>query len=78
MSESNIISIADILEQKLRKEQELKFYEKQLEELQNKMFFVKKDIEVTNLVIEIINDESRDILRVLREDKFLLEQKDES
>ena len=78
MSESNIISIADILEQKLRKEQELEFYEKQLEELQNKMFFVKKDIEVTNLVIEIINDESRDILRVLREDKFLLEQKDES
>jgi len=78
MSESNIISIADILEQKLRKEQELKFYEKQLVELQEKMFFVKKDIEVTNLVIEIINDESRDILRVLREDKFLLEQKDES
>ena len=78
MSESNIISIADILEQKLRKEQELKFYEKQLVELQNKMFFVKKDIEVTNLVIEIINDESRDILRVLREDKFLLEQKHES
>ena len=78
MSESNIISIADILEQNLRKEQELKFYEKQLEELQNKMFFVKKDIEVTNLVIEIINDESRDILRVLREDKFLLEQRDES
>ena len=78
MSESNIISIADILEQKLSKEQELKFYEKQLIELQEKMFFVKKDIEVTNLVIEIINDESRDILRVLREDKFLLEQKHES
>tara|TARA_Y100000593_G_scaffold63459_1_gene117299 strand:+ start:131 stop:367 length:237 start_codon:yes stop_codon:yes gene_type:complete len=78
MSESNIISIADILEQKLRKEQELKFYEKQLVELQEKMFFVKKDIEVTNLVIEIINDESRDILRVLRQDKFLLEQKNES
>ena len=78
MNESNIISIADILEQKLRKEQELLFYEKQLEELQKKMFFVKKDIEVTNLVIEIINDESRDILRVLREDKFLLVQKNES
>lgn len=77
MRESNIISLADILEQKLRKEQELTFYEKQLEELQKKMFFVKKDIEVTNLVIEIINDESRDILRVLREDKFLLEQKNE-
>jgi len=78
MKESNIISLSDILEQKLRKEQELQFYEKQLEELRKKMFFVRKDIEVTNLVIEIINDESRDILRVLREDKFLLEQKNES
>ena len=78
MNEYNIISLADILEQRLRKEQELKFYEKQLEELQQKMFFVKKDIAVTNLVIEIINDESRDILKVLREDKFLLEQKNES
>jgi len=78
MNEYNIISLADILEQRLRKEQELKFYEKQLEELQQKMFFVKKDIDVTNLVIEIINDESRDILKVLREDKFLLERKNES
>ena len=74
MSDSNIISLADVLEQKLRKEQELKFYEKQLEELTQKMFFVRKDIEVTNLVIDIINDESRDILKVLRsEDKLLLE-----
>ena len=78
MSDSNIISLKDVLEQKLRKEQELEYYEQQLIDLQKKMFFVKKDIEVTNLVIEIINDESRDILRVLREDKFLLEQKDES
>ena len=36
------------------------------------MFFVRKDIEVTNLVIEIINDESRDILKVLGQDKKLL------
>ena len=76
MSDSNIISLADVLEQKLRKEQELKFYEKQLEELTQKMFFVRKDIEVTNLVIEIINDESRDVLRVLRQNKLLLELKD--
>ena len=41
------------------------------------MFFVRKDIEVTNLVIEIINDESRDVLRVLRQNKLLLELKDE-
>ena len=74
MSDSNIISLADVLEQKIRKEKELEYYEQQLAELQKKMFFVRKDIEVTNLVIEIINDESRDILKILRqEDKYLLE-----
>ena len=69
---SNIISLADIIEQKIRKEKELEFYEQQLLDLQKKMFFVRKDIEVTNLVIKIINDESRDILKVLRQDKKLL------
>ena len=73
MKDSNIISLKDVLEQKIRKEKELEFYEQQLLDLQKKMFFVRKDIEVTNLVIEIINDESRDILKVLRQDKLLLE-----
>tara|TARA_R100000008_G_scaffold29840_1_gene16496 strand:- start:1155 stop:1376 length:222 start_codon:yes stop_codon:yes gene_type:complete len=72
MSDSNIISLKDVLEQKLRKEQELEYYEQQLTELQRKMTLVKNDINITNLVIEIINDESRDILRVLRQDKLLL------
>ena len=72
MSDSNIISLKDVLEQKLRKEQELEYYEQQLIDLQKKMFFVKKDIEDTNLVIDIINDESRDILKVLGQDKLLL------
>jgi hypothetical protein len=73
MKDSNIISLKDVLEQKIRKEKELEYYEQQLLDLQKKMFFVRKDIEVTNLVIEIINDESRDILKVLRQDKLLLE-----
>ena len=72
MNDSNIISLKDVLEQKLRKEQELEYYEQQLIDLQKKMFFVRKDIEVTNLVIDIINDESRDILKVLGQDKLLL------
>ena len=73
MNDSNIISLKDVLEQKIRKEKELEYYEQQLLDLQKKMFFVRKDIEVTNLVIEIINDESRDILKILRQDKLLLE-----
>ena len=49
MNDSNIISLADVLEQKIRKEKELEYYEQQLAELQKKTFFVRKDIEVTKL-----------------------------
>ena len=57
MSENRIIFLTDVIETKVRKEQELAYYEKQLVELQKKMFFVKKEIDVTNLIIEIIQQE---------------------
>jgi prefoldin subunit 5 len=46
-----------VIETKLRKEQELKFYQKELEKLQQKMFFLRKDIEITNICIKIIEQE---------------------
>ena len=52
-----LILLTDIIDQKLRKEKELAFYQKQLEELQEKMFFLRKDIEITNLCINIIETE---------------------
>ena len=54
---SKIILLTDVIETKLRKEQELEFYQKELEKLQQKMFFLKKDIEITNLCIHIIEQE---------------------
>ena len=54
---SNIIRIAEILEQKIRKEQELEFYEKELLELERKMFWLKKEIELTNTIIRAIENE---------------------
>lgn len=54
---SKIILLTDVIETKLRKEQELAFYQKELEKLQQKMFFLRKDIEVTNLCISIIEQE---------------------
>jgi hypothetical protein len=54
---SKLILLTDILETKLRKEKELEFYQKELEKLQQKMFFISKDIEITNLCIEIIEKE---------------------
>lgn len=55
---SKIILLSDIIEQKLRKEQELEFYQAELEKLQNKMFFLKKEIELTNTIINIIDQET--------------------
>jgi len=54
---SKLIHITDILETKLRKEKELEYYQKELEKLQEKMFFLKKDIDITNLIIDMIEQE---------------------
>lgn len=54
---SKLIHITDILETKLRKEKELEYYQKELEKLQRKMFFLKKDIDITNLIIDMIEKE---------------------
>ena len=53
----NIILLTDIIEQKVRKEKELEYYQQQMEELQRKMFFVKKEIDVTSVIIDIIEQE---------------------
>lgn len=55
--EKKILFLTDILEQKVRKEQELRYYQEQLEELQRKMYWVKKEIDLTNTIISIIEDE---------------------
>lgn len=52
-----IILLTDIYETKRRKEEELRFYNEQLEKLKTKMFFIQKDIEITNLCIELIEKE---------------------
>lgn len=54
---SKLIQITDILETKLRKEKELEYYQQELEKLQQKMFFIQKDIDITNLIIDLIEQE---------------------
>jgi len=58
MSETGkLIMISDIIETRLRKEKELEYYQKQLEKIQQKMFFLKKDLDITNLIIDMIEKE---------------------
>lgn len=69
---SKLIHITDILETKLRKEKELEYYQKELEKLQQKMFYLKKDIDITNIIIDMIEQE-----KVLDIKKNMIEKYDE-
>ena len=55
--DKNIISITDIIEQKVRKEAELRNFEAQLKELLNKKFFLEKDIQIHEFIIQAVRDE---------------------
>jgi len=70
---SKLIQITDIIETRLRKEKELEYYQAELEKLQQKMFFLRKDIEITNLIINMIEkDQIYDVKQ------NMIERKDES
>ena len=53
----NIILLADLLEQKHRKEEELEYYHNELSLLQLKADIVKKELEMTRLIIGLIENE---------------------
>jgi len=55
--EQRIILISDFIEQKLRKEQELEYYLKELEELQRKIGFLRREVDLTNTIITMIKGE---------------------
>jgi hypothetical protein len=57
MSFGKIILIQDLIDSKLRKEQELEFYQKELDKLKQKMWWVQKEISLTNTIIDIIETE---------------------
>ena len=68
-SERKIVLLSDFIEQKVRKEKELEYYTQQLEELQKKLFFFNKEIELTNLIIDIIDKEQVINVKNYLEDK---------
>lgn len=70
---AGLIQITDIIETKLRKEKELEYYQQQLDKLQQKMFFIKKDIDITNLIINMIEKE-----QVYDIKQQMIEKKDET
>mgnify|MGYP003638828327 CR=1 FL=1 len=57
MTEQKIIMITDFIEQKLRKEKELEYYIKELNELQTKINYLTHEVKLTNTIINMITSE---------------------
>lgn len=55
---SEILLISDLLDIRARKLKELDFYNEQLKELQFKMVFIQKEINLTNQIIDMIERET--------------------
>ena len=56
--EQKLILISDFIEQKLRKEQELDFYLKELDELQRKIGYLRQEVSLTNTIINMIKTDN--------------------
>jgi len=64
----NIIFLEEVIQQKLRKEKELIFYEKKLKKLQVKLNFLRDEIKLTNLIIHLVTAEKDlDVTKVPQE-----------
>jgi uncharacterized membrane protein len=56
-AEKRLILITDFIEQRLRKEQELEYYLKELEELNRKIGYLRTEVDLTNTIIKMIKHE---------------------
>ena len=56
--DNKIIRIADLIKEKLYKEQELEFYEIELKKLLVRMMLVRREIDLTEIIINMIEHES--------------------
>ena len=54
---SKIVLLKDFYETKEQKEKELLFYKEKLEELQEKMYWLERDLTLTKNIIKMIEDE---------------------
>jgi len=71
-----IILLSEVIEQKLRKEKELEFYQKEHEKLQEKMYWLRREVDLTNTIIRVIENEQ--VIDIRDEmSKKLLERSDE-
>ena len=74
--EHKLILLEDFLEQRLRKEQEISYYEEQMKEIERKLFFLRKERELTATIIDMLTREKVVDLQEMVEEKLLIKPKD--
>ncbi len=79
--EQKLILITDFIEQKLRKERELEFYLKELSELERKIGWLRREVDLTNTIIGMIKHEQvydiQENMIANNNDKLIGKNKDE-
>ena len=71
----NVVSLSDLIEQRLRKQQEIDFYRETLEQLQKKISILTKEVDITTLIIDMIEQERVLSLDEKRDKIMLLDNK---
>lgn len=66
-----IVLLGDFLEQRVRKDNEIKWYEEQLQDIERRLFFLRKEHELTTTIIEIIQNEKVYDVKDTMEKKFM-------
>ena len=72
---SDIISLTDLIESKLKKEQEIDYYKETLLQLQKKIGVLSKEVSITSLIIDMIEQERVLTLSEKRSSIIKLEEK---
>ena len=57
MADDNIIYLSDLIESKLKKEQEIEYYIETMKRLQKRVNELEKEINLTSLIIQMIEQE---------------------
>ena len=66
--DNKIILLADVYKMREEKQKELAFYTERLKELELKLFFINKEIQVTTVIIDMIERESIHMIGQIKND----------
>ena len=77
-NEKKIILLTDVLEKKLRKERELEFYEKELKKLEERLYWLRREITLNNDIIDIIKNNAIIDLKEQADEKLLIKPREDT